>query len=86
MISEELAGKIIKLIAHNPNLLSKLDMPNINFPTLGGKVWWRDLAECDGWRIQQSSVTKHCRILDPNNIRKAWGGESAMMSLFNKMT
>lgn len=82
----ELAKTALGLIANRPDLLNNLDMPNINFPTMGGEVWWRDLVEAEGWRLQQNSVTKHCRILDPNDVRRAWGGEDAMMKLFRKLT
>lgn len=79
----KLAKMALELIISNPTLLN--DMPNINFPTMGGHVWWRDLVSIDGWRIQQNSVTKHCRILDPTDIRRAWGSEEGMNSLFKKI-
>ena len=76
----------IRLIAENPGLLSNLgDMPNINFPTMGGKVFWNDLASYEGWRIQQNTVFKNCRILDPNDVRRAWGGMAAMEKIFEKL-
>ncbi len=40
--------KIPKLIDDFPAL------PNINFPTMGGKVFWNDLAEENGWRVQKN--------------------------------
>ncbi|MDD6825064.1 MAG: hypothetical protein PUE12_02950 [Oscillospiraceae bacterium] len=85
----ELAKTALGLIANRPsvltNFLDDLDMPNLNLKTMGGDLWWRDLVEAEGWRIQQNSVTKHCRILDPNDVRRAWGGEDAMMKLFRKI-
>ena len=80
-----MAEKALEIIVKSPELLKDLDLPNINMPTMGGKVWWRDLVNVDGWRVQQNSVTKHCRILDPDDIRRAWGGEDAMVKLFNKI-
>ena len=74
---------IIKIIK-NLNI-DGLDLPNIKCKTMGGEVWWRDLANYNGWSVQQNSVTKHCRILDPDNYRIAWGGINAMMSLFERM-
>ena len=79
----EIAKTALSLIKDNETLID--DMPNINFPTMGGNIWWRDLARVDGWRIQQNSVTKHCRILDPYDVRRAWGSESGMENLFNKI-
>lgn len=81
----ELAKIGIEIISQNPELIKDFDMPNINCKTMGGKIWWRDIAESNGWRIQQNSVTKHCRIIDPDDVRRAWGGEDAMVRLFNKI-
>lgn len=46
---------------------------NLPLPTLGGKQLWADRAVFGGWRIQQSVVTAHHRLLAPNNVRWAWG-------------
>ncbi len=81
----ELAKIALTLISQNTSLLDEADFPNIVFPTMGGYVWWRDLVNVNGWRIQQNSITKHCRILDPADYRRAWGGEKAMTELFEKL-
>lgn len=51
-------------------------MANLEMPTLGGKQLWDTLWERDGWKVQKCHVmgllVHHYRILDPNNIRKAW--------------
>lgn len=65
--------------------LRKVSLPNIPFPTMGGKVFWNELAECNGWRLQKNMITSHCRILDPDNVRRAWGGDDAMMDLFERI-
>ena len=82
--------KSLLVIAKNPELLGKLlehlgSMPNIEMGTKGGKIFWDDLAEVDGWRLQQNKVFKNCRLLDPNDVRKAWGGESAMKKAFENI-
>ena len=49
--------------------------PNVQFPTLGGNVWYDTIFSVDGWRLQQQRTTglqSHYRILDPNNVRVAW--------------
>lgn len=46
---------------------------NFPFPTLGGKQIWADIFIRDGWRIQHNVLSGHCRLLDRNNIRRAWG-------------
>lgn len=52
-------------------------LPNIKSPTLGGKQFWTDFTWRQGWRLQQNSLTKHWRIIDPSNLRHAWGSRQA---------
>ena len=51
-------------------------LPNIPTPTLGGKQLWDTLWEKGGWKVQKcrvlGTVLPHYRILNPQNIRKAW--------------
>lgn len=43
---------------------------NTNFPkTLGGKVWWRQIKELNGYKIQQNILSQHYRILDAEDHR-----------------
>lgn len=67
------------------DLLRNASMPNIPTPTMGGKTFWNELAECQGWRLQKNMITQHCRILDPQDVRRAWGGDDAMERLFCKL-
>lgn len=86
-----LLEKGLELLSKHPELLQNRGamelglMPNIKFPTMGGEVWWNDLAEYNGWRVQRNSATGHCRILDPEDVRHAWGGETAIMDFFKKI-
>eukprot|EP00439_Symbiodinium_sp_Y106_P088345 s1_g881.t1 len=58
---------------------------NLALPTLGGVQLWTDTEEQMGWRVQCHSLTGHCRLLDENNVRQAWGARSEMRStLFRK--
>lgn len=50
---------------------------NLRLPTFGGKQFWTDHLWRNGWRIQQNAVTTHWRLLDPNNVRFAWGSRVA---------
>ncbi|MDR1885779.1 MAG: hypothetical protein LBQ56_05840 [Synergistaceae bacterium] len=88
MLPVPVLENILKVIISNPDILNNLplDMPNINFPTMGGHVFWNNLAEYGGWRIQQNTLTKHCRILDPDDVRRAWGTISAMEKIFEKLS
>ncbi|MEH6978511.1 MULTISPECIES: helix-turn-helix transcriptional regulator [Bacillus] len=55
-------NEIIKMIA-----FSHYDM---SFPkTLGGKVWWRQIKELNGYKIQQNILSQHYRILDAEDCR-----------------
>ena len=60
-------------------------MPNIAVTTDGGKVWWADLTEKQGWKLQQNILFGNCRILDPKNIRRAWGTKEQMQETFQQL-
>lgn len=62
------------------------DCPNMEVSTLGGKKWWNTIAAVGEWRVQQHKITRHCRILDPQNIRKAWGNKEAMLEKLKRLT
>ena len=62
-------GKLCELVG---------SMPNVDMKTLGGKVFWETLGEEQGWKLQKNKFTDHYRVLDPNDVRKAWGSEKIM--------
>lgn len=37
--------------------------------TLGGKVWWREVARAEGFIMQQNILSQHFRILDEDDFR-----------------
>ena len=43
----------------------RLDHP----PTMGGKVWWREIGSVSGYRIQQNLISSHYRLLDDKDRR-----------------
>lgn len=51
--------------------------PNLTMPTLGGKQVWGDVMVLCGWRIQENSRDGRCRLLDPEDKRRAWGSWEA---------
>jgi hypothetical protein len=51
--------------------------PNVALPTLGGRQLWADVTWDRGWRIQRHVWTGHHRLLDPGDVRRAWGGYAA---------
>jgi pimeloyl-ACP methyl ester carboxylesterase len=46
---------------------------NLRWPTLGGRQFWGDVVNFRGWRIQQHVYSRHYRLLDPQDVRFAWG-------------
>jgi pimeloyl-ACP methyl ester carboxylesterase len=48
-------------------------LPNVPLPTLGGMQFWADELFFHDWHIQRNVLTGHCRLLDGENIRHAWG-------------
>ena len=60
---------------------------NIKFPTMGGEYFWNDIESGGGYRIQQNKLNpSHCRILDTEDERVAWGNEGAMRAKFRELT
>jgi pimeloyl-ACP methyl ester carboxylesterase len=62
------------LLAAPVAALAKDEAPlNLPTPTLGGTQLWRDAHVFAGWRIQENVLTGHFRLLDTEDIRRAWG-------------
>jgi hypothetical protein len=68
-------GCLIGSVAGQDGLDPNASMPNWKMQTLGGSQFWTDLWVVSEWRVQQNSETGHCRLLDPEKVRHAWGGE-----------
>ena len=64
---------------------SELSMPNIPTKTMGGEVFWNNIVECNGWRLQQNMITHHARILDDDDVRRAWGTINGMMKAMDRL-
>ncbi len=56
---------------------------NIVFPTIGGKHFWNEISNCNEWKLQQNKISKHLRILNPEELRKAWGSEKSITEAIN---
>lgn len=59
---------------------------NIPFPTMGGQVFWEQLDYNKGYVLQKNIATEHCRILDSDDVRVAWGTETQMRAKFRELT
>ena len=54
--------EIVEMVAHK-KIRRSIDK------TLGGRVWWRELMNQNGYQLQQNIISNHYRILDRNNYR-----------------
>lgn len=59
---------------------------NIPLPTMGGQIFWEQLDNQKGYVLQKNIATNHCRILDFNNVRVAWGTETQMRARLYELT
>lgn len=65
-------------------MLKNSTMPNIPMPAMDGDIFWKNLKVCNGWRLQRNTEFGNCRILDPNNVRRAWGSLESVTRLFEE--
>lgn len=64
----------------NQILACDISLPNIPIKVNDrNSTIWRTLAENGGWCLQQNGFTKHCRILDAEDVRQAWGTKNGML-------
>lgn len=64
-------------------------MSNFNIETkvTDGGVWWENVRQKKGWKLQKHVLTGHFRIISPNKIRKAWGADrEEMIDIFEELT
>jgi len=54
---------------------------NLPMPTAGGTVFW-DSWRVNGWKLQENTVFGNWRILDPDDVRQAWGTIEAQLDAF----
>lgn len=60
------------------------DRVPVLLPTLGGPFGWADVRVHGPWRIQQSALTGHFRLLGPGDVRLAWGTREVCDALFDR--
>ena len=84
-------GTIMEAIADTPALINRILDSEISVSNIPLKIsnWdrklWDTLEECKGWRLQQNEFTKHCRLVDPDDIRRAWGTINGMYKAFKSL-
>lgn len=62
------------------------DLPTIEHKVIDAGIWWDVLKESDGWKLERHILTRHCRILSPEKICRAWGREEKMRAAFRKIS
>ena len=63
----------------------KLNLPNIPMSTMGGILFWETIVtDNNGWRVQQHTLTRHVRILDDQDVRRAWGTLEGMLNVLRQ--
>jgi hypothetical protein len=57
----------------------------VPLPTLGGKQFWADELLFHQWRIQRNVYTEHCRLLDSDDLRHAWGSYEHCLAVLEEI-
>ncbi|MEL6908772.1 MAG: hypothetical protein AAFO85_00985 [Cyanobacteria bacterium J06598_4] len=89
--TEILITRALTKIANDPQAIGRVldslnsSMLNIETKTMGEGIFWHTISDINGWRLQENKVFGNCRILDPQNNRKAWGGKRAILKAFEKL-
>ncbi len=70
--------EIIETIAHDGIIRPKEK-------TMGGRVWWREIAKKGEFRLQQNLISQHYRILDDTDYRwfSSFDKEESLLKLAN---
>lgn len=64
------------------DVLIPQDAPNLKMKVTDGKFFWAALETHAGWELQENRITHHCRILDPEDCRAAWGKKERLTKCF----
>jgi hypothetical protein len=89
MVVSSLKAVAMQDSSSNPSTDSKTEekpVGHLNWKTrtFGGQQFWTDLRYAGGWRIQVNSETDHHRLLDPKNVRHAWGNQLHCQQLLDQ--
>lgn len=61
------------------------DLPNLELKVANAGIWWKTIEIWEHWQLQRHVLTGHFRILDGNDVRKAWGSEQKMRMAIAKL-
>ena len=82
---EELAKVLDGKESKGVRVMVPQDKINFEWKVLDAGVWWDVLDEKSNWKLERNIVTGHCRIINPEKIRVAWGERSKMEQAFAKV-
>lgn len=73
----------LKKFSLKPNLVNNVSCNANILPehTMGGKVWYDNIAEFAGWKWQKNKVFGFLRVIDTMDNCKAWGDYQKMVDL-----
>jgi hypothetical protein len=80
MIPEILATTILSRLSKEPEMIGRLleklgSMPNIPSKTMGGQIFWTDIVNFQGWRLQKNSIFGNCRLVGRQERVKSLQGK-----------
>ncbi len=81
----EYARRILGGEAASGTVMVPQGFPAVDGKVMDSEIWWSVLDEAEGWKLEKNKVTGHCRIIDPDKKRVAWGREEKMRSAFGKV-
>ncbi|WP_051192355.1 lecithin retinol acyltransferase family protein [Butyrivibrio sp. VCB2001] len=59
-------------------------LSNIPIKVMNNEIMWNTLRRDKGWKLEQNIITGHARILNPEDIRLAWGSVQDMTEAFDQ--
>ncbi|MBR4894270.1 MAG: hypothetical protein IKZ36_03625, partial [Kiritimatiellae bacterium] len=81
----EYARRILGGEAPSGKVMVPQGFPGFDGHVMDAEIWWTVLESFGGWKLEKNKVTGHCRIIDPEKLRKAWGRETEMRMAFEKV-
>jgi len=82
---EALSGVLDGKESKSVRVMVPQDKINFEWKVMDAGVWWDVLEEKGDWRLERNIVTGHCRIINPEKVRVAWGEHGKMKKAFKKV-
>ncbi|MBO7720963.1 MAG: hypothetical protein J6T01_01000 [Kiritimatiellae bacterium] len=75
-------AELKRILAGEPSVKAQVRVPqdlvNVELKVADAGIWWDVLDSAQDWKLERNIVTGHCRIIDPDKRRVAWGAEADM--------